>query len=493
MKGRVPLHHCITKPVAMKQTSRSTRFVFAIYIAIHLLSFRQIIAQALPDSAFSDNFRNNTTQGWNAGDATISVPLPDGRTLWLFGDSHINQYWPPTQTINCLHNTANAIVVQESADSFSIKTPIWAPGGFFLPEDHQTHLFWPGHGFYMNGKVYIVLHKREKDFPWAFAGNYCATLDFPSLEVEGIYPLTGLEGAEFGKAVIWDVANNWLYFYGSAPENWSFGYYLARCRPHRFLTAKPNWQYRTEDSWSMSSQDKASIAPGVYGSNSFSVFKWNGQYVMVNQEPNLLSCGAGKNINLYFSSSVRGPFGNPLTVYETPDEFDGIPLSTYNAQGHPSFGPDLLISYNVSDLTNSGDCPQQCLAPPPPPHNHPRKHPDTYRPRFIRVPAALLNPPNAAKEAASTSETNESGDVSLVVYPNPVTGNQIFLRLAHAAGWETANISIVSVEGKEVFRHSAALYGPETEIGLDIQLPRGIYMVKEVSEGRSSVERILVP
>ena len=44
---------------------------------------------ALPSSALQDWFRphNSTGSVWNGGDGGTTLRLPDGRTLWLFGDS----------------------------------------------------------------------------------------------------------------------------------------------------------------------------------------------------------------------------------------------------------------------------------------------------------------------------------------------------------------------------------------------------------------------
>src|SRR3546814_4767831 len=41
------------------------------------------------DSTVVEYFRR--TDGWVAGDGAFSIPLSDGRTLWVMGDSHINR------------------------------------------------------------------------------------------------------------------------------------------------------------------------------------------------------------------------------------------------------------------------------------------------------------------------------------------------------------------------------------------------------------------
>ncbi|MEE4608513.1 MAG: DUF5005 domain-containing protein, partial [Desulfobacteraceae bacterium] len=48
---------------------------------------------AAPDPFFNRLFAR-TGGGWTGGDGTLSVPLGDGRTLWLFGDSFLGKVNP---------------------------------------------------------------------------------------------------------------------------------------------------------------------------------------------------------------------------------------------------------------------------------------------------------------------------------------------------------------------------------------------------------------
>src|SRR5262245_33869124 len=67
---------------------------------------------ARPDAAFTDFFRR--TNGWTAGDGAISIPLSDGRVLWLFGDSHLDDLDPKTGTMPCLFQCRNAGLLQNT-------------------------------------------------------------------------------------------------------------------------------------------------------------------------------------------------------------------------------------------------------------------------------------------------------------------------------------------------------------------------------------------
>src|SRR6188472_3899097 len=74
------------------------------------------------DTAFTEYFRRSS--GWTGGDATISIPLPDGRTIWLFGDSYINNYNAADNTLPCLFQVRNCFTVQDANDLDEMDTYI---------------------------------------------------------------------------------------------------------------------------------------------------------------------------------------------------------------------------------------------------------------------------------------------------------------------------------------------------------------------------------
>src|SRR5207253_2298917 len=68
---------------------------------------------AYKDHEFTEAFRR--TSGWIAGDGAISIPLSDGRVLWLFGDSHLDDMDPANGTMACLFQCRNAGLLQGPA------------------------------------------------------------------------------------------------------------------------------------------------------------------------------------------------------------------------------------------------------------------------------------------------------------------------------------------------------------------------------------------
>src|SRR5206468_8920260 len=105
-------------------------------------------AQVHEDQAFTEFFRR--TSGWTAGDGALSVPLSDGRVLWLFGDSHVDDYDPASGTMPCLFQARNAALLHRKGDLQNARTLIGRrPGSrsWFKNSDDNNQWFWPVCGF----------------------------------------------------------------------------------------------------------------------------------------------------------------------------------------------------------------------------------------------------------------------------------------------------------------------------------------------------------
>src|SRR5690606_16975752 len=89
-----------------------------------LVFIQDLFAQTLPaykDTVFTEYFRR--TSDWTASDATISVPVPcQDKTIWLFGDTHIDGYEAADTSIACLFQVRNSMMVQDMKDQSSFVT-----------------------------------------------------------------------------------------------------------------------------------------------------------------------------------------------------------------------------------------------------------------------------------------------------------------------------------------------------------------------------------
>src|SRR5262245_62145153 len=102
---------------------------------------------AYKDGAFTEFFRH--TNGWVAGDGAMSVPLSDGRVLWLFGDSFVDTFDPKTGTVPCLFQVRNTAMVHHKTDLRNAHTLVHSNAAsrtFFRYEGGDPFWYWPVNG-----------------------------------------------------------------------------------------------------------------------------------------------------------------------------------------------------------------------------------------------------------------------------------------------------------------------------------------------------------
>ena len=124
---------------------------------------------------------NTYGNGWTGADATYSIPLPDGRTVWLFGDSFLDtvyaDYSRPGSDL-----VRNTFVVQTGTSLTTLVTnTIDDPEAFVSTPDPVNEWYWPGDGTVIGETLYVYMEYFIKtgggifDFP---AGNIYGTKEF---------------------------------------------------------------------------------------------------------------------------------------------------------------------------------------------------------------------------------------------------------------------------------------------------------------------------
>jgi len=412
-----------------------------LFLCILLIADLHCFSQntAYFDSTFTGYFRINSN-GWTAGDATISVPLPDKRVLWLFGDSYIVNVDTSTNTLPCLFQVRNCMMVQDSVNLSHFKTIIDSTQtgvnrSTFKLKLNDTTLLWPGHGYVWKDTVYLFMERYSNSNMGLYYGEYIAKLHYPDLHLVGIYPVQMNRQYYFGRAVIADTTFQTLYIYGNL-LNWIvWEPVLARCNINH---VQGPWEYYSATGWTpliLASQPISTdpVSPG------FSVFPYGNKYFLVTQENGYLTCGLGREIYSYESDAPEGPFINKTLLYTEESKFNNQYLLTYNAQAHPfcTVNNELLIGYNVNDkvdTTSANPCPSECV-------NiwTDRLDADSYRPKFIRVPMGII-----------THVPEKNSDLQgPKIFPNPVNaGGTINIRFQDK-GKKIGNIRIFDPEGQD--------------------------------------------
>lgn len=327
------------------------------------------------------------TEGWIASDGALSVPLADGRVLWLMGDSHINDYDSATGTIPGLFQVRNCALLQPPGDWHwpHTRTLIGqGPGikSFFKNVPDDRHFIWPGAGIQLGDTVYVYLAnlKRTGDgaWDWGPAGrDLWGKIKYPEMDrVAGYTALPDFGGIAFGMGFILDSAQGWIYAYGSRLDSvGQASVYVARIdRRH-----PAQWRFWDGQDWV---SDIARIRPVARAATGVFVTKVRKKFLLISSELSV-GCDQGRKIFSATSASPVGPFSPLKTIYSIDDTLQGHYPFFYTVIPHPEYINDqdeLLITYCINGY-------QPCVDA----FKSGRGNPDYYRPKAIRVPLALID------------------------------------------------------------------------------------------------------
>lgn len=337
----------------------SVLFVHGIAIA----QKPEVVVEKYPEAKIDKKFVQLFARdccGVTGADGEYSVLLPDGRTVWIFGDSFLGTVNPDrsrakrspwfirnsmaVQEADTLRSLYNVIDGWES----SLVIPPGAVKGKQFSEDSLW--YWPGDGFIEDGKLKVFMSAFYQAIPgdWGFAwaGANIATFSLPDMKLERIdhfnYP--GNLEVHWGHAVC-DEDGSYTYIYGA--ENKSKNLYVARAPKGNILAP---WEFYTGNDWvSDSRQSKPMLA--ITGSEQFSVFKLNDKYVLIVQEGGFMT----REIVSYYSDSPFHGWKNRkvLCLAQFPEDVSSTKnLFTYNSLAHPQFieNGELLLSTCINSF-----------------------------------------------------------------------------------------------------------------------------------------------
>lgn len=464
----------------------------------------QAQSAAYKDDVFTEYFRK--TSGWTAADGTISILLPDNKSLWLFGDTYIDGYQASDNTIPCLFQVRNSMMVQDmqhpsefvtildDTQSGLERTPVKDP-------DNKDIYFWPGHG-YVQGDVAIVFWLGYSGAGMVHSGNYVSKIHIPDLtDASAIQELTRLPlsaGVEWGNAVVAEPEDDYIYVYGQI-KDWII---------NRPLVARYPWEQEVSEAWEffdgsgwVADENAAQQIMGStadYVSPSFSVIKLQDKYFMISQDIGFLTCGYGREIYSWESNSPQGPFTNKKLLYTIEDKYEGEYWVTYNATAHPQFirNNELLISYNVNGFANNGvegvTCQNECQDT-----FRDRRNADGYRPKFIRVPLTYidsdLNVPDRyfpENEAANPTglPTGYEPLKQVRVYPNPSEDGGFTVEVHEAAPGAEIKVQVKDLWGRQVLEKTMKGNG-KADLSLNSS---GLYLVYVLDGNKMSISKIIL-
>jgi uncharacterized protein DUF5005 len=335
------------------------------------------------DGAWTSFFQR--TAGWVAGDGATSVPLSDGRVLWLFGDSHVDDFDAKTGTVPALFQVRNAAMIHPTSNPTRAATQIVnspANQNLFRHPDGGKFWFWPQAGFEAPGAIYVFLVALEPrgkpgNFDFKTVGHYWARMPLPKLDSISYTALPVSNGIDFGCGFVRDDTTGDTLAFGQKANGLETSIYLAR-----FKTAAPEraWKFWNGKSW----DDNASSASPITRSATVTVnaCKVKDKFLLTSSALSV-RCDMGKDIFVSTSDNPTGPFSPIKKIYTLDDTLEGHYPFFYIAAAHPEFinaRNELLITYSINGY-------EPCV----PISVNGRMNPDHYRPKAIRVPLKLIS------------------------------------------------------------------------------------------------------
>jgi hypothetical protein len=302
---------------------------------------------------------------WTGSDGAYDVALPDGRRVWMWGDTYLG-------TVNPDHSRAQQGFIHhaftlQNADGSLGETVYKHNDGFgdraIIPTaDGQTY-YWLGDG--------TVEGTKYRQFAYRIVGGFIAGVDvatfaLPSFTLEGVTSLPGAyipgEGTptEYGVSIVEE--DDYTYVYGCETEVVDKFLHVARVPKGHLLDGQ--WEYWNGTTWSTTAIGSARIRSNV--ADEMSVVKTRSGYRAV-----ATFFGITAQIFMYTAPSPQGPWSAGTLLYTTPES--NAQTITYNAKEHPDFdtADSIVISYNVN--TQTGNTAGQY------------SNVDNYRPRWISV------------------------------------------------------------------------------------------------------------
>jgi fibronectin type 3 domain-containing protein len=344
---------------------------------------------------------------WTGADSTVSVRLPDGRTVWLFSDTFLGTVNADRSRPLSTPFVHNSMVVQNgtalttlTGGTAAAPTSLVGAATDSLPGDLG---WWVGDAK-VNGSTLQVFYHHYKSggagpLNYVPQGTGIATFSLPSLALQSLVPLDTDAKTDWGAALV-PGTDGYTYIYGVEATSEAKYLRIARVANGSMLgpagAPTQGWSYWTgkpddeAGGWSADEEAGARVMTGV--GNGFSVKYINGRYVLVTIDSDR---AFSRSVFAYSASTPTGPFGQQTWLYDAP-EATGSRI-VYDARLHPEqscSGGNIVLSYNVNSLENADNYADVRI----------------YRPRFIV--ATLPGAPDVSRLPGPPTDLTAQVDAS---------------------------------------------------------------------------------
>ncbi|MFD0763543.1 DUF4185 domain-containing protein [Mucilaginibacter lutimaris] len=366
--------------------------------AVNLTDVKFTVAEAPEWSAL---LKRNS--GWFGGDGIYTIPMngvegkytgPNSKTLFIFSDSMVGEIRENTLMpgYRMIHNSAAVLNGNKpvtgnmkfywNTDEKNGAESLFVPA---TPKADSTDYYWLGDGFVnqANKATYIfgyrVRNMYQGPFGFREVGNTLIKLtpgtnppykankqmDTPFYLTDGKDDIGSYGAAVYvnTKAAGAATPDGYIYIYGV--RGLAKNLYAARVLPTDFENFK-KWRFWDGKAWVAEIDKAAVLTTGVSNELSISALP-DGRYALVFQQN-----GMSTTVGMRIGASPIGPFGPIIKLWDCQPDLTEKTFVVYNAKAHPTLSKpgELIISYNINSVEFDKDL---------------KKHPNLYRPRFIRV------------------------------------------------------------------------------------------------------------
>jgi hypothetical protein len=328
----------------------------------------ELFFQAAPDRFYNDLFTRRDG-GWTGGDGTRSVVLPDGRILWLFGDTFLGTVRSDRSRPCSAPMVRNTFVVQSGDTLVTLHGGTAASPQAFVTSQEKDSWYWPTDGLVEGNRLVVFLPRFTATGPgmwdWRWRGTDIGTFSLPELRLEKITAAVAVNRVIYGAALLKDA--DATYIYGVEDLQSAKHVHIAKAGSGRLDDA---WEYWNGERWTVDPLASKRLFSGA--ALQFSVFKTGDRYVLITSDNRNPFDSA---IVAYVSPSPTGPWSLRSLLYRPPEAKGDI--VAYNALAHPRLSPRdrLLLSYNLNHIRDAEAVYRDA---------------DVYRPRFVLVDIEAL-------------------------------------------------------------------------------------------------------
>jgi hypothetical protein len=250
---------------------------------------------------------------WGAGDLMSMTDLPDGRRLFLFGDT---LYFPVNSDGSSgeLKGFGNNSAWVQSGPCF---TQLDQPAGnrsWIQPPEQDGTAYWPGSAVVVGNRLHVFVARVILDNIFGTAvGAAVATFELPSLELARISPIPVDPRRIFGAGAVAD--GGYLYMYASQHPGcvlcFSGDVYVARV-PEPLVQVPTAWQYFNGTGWTSDAHAAAPIISEA--ASNTNVQPWRNGFLMVTKTFNIF----GPDVDAWWAPDPTGPWRKLGRLFRTP-------------------------------------------------------------------------------------------------------------------------------------------------------------------------------